>query len=128
MDLLAAGHSDGTVQLWDVASGQRAGASLAPHAGEVLSVAFSPDGTTLATGQHSAAGRSTVQLWDVNSRQPIGGPLAEQALGTSVLGSLTVSSVAFSPDGKTLAGWQQRRSRPVVECDQSRWDRLVVHR
>jgi WD40 repeat protein len=102
-DLLAAGHSDGTVQLWDVASGQPMGASLAPHAGEVLSVAFSPDGATLATASTSAADRSTVQMWDVNSRQPIGGPLAEQALGTSALGSLTVSSVAFSPGGKTLA-------------------------
>ena len=36
------------MQLWDVASGQQAGPSL--HAGEVTSVAFSPDGTILATG------------------------------------------------------------------------------
>ena len=103
-DLLAAGHSDGIVQLWNVASGQQAGAPLAPHAGTVNSVAFSPDGTMLATDCYSASGRSTVQLWDVNSRQPIGGPLAEQALVSSVLGSLTVYHVAFSPDGTTLAG------------------------
>jgi len=103
-DLLAAGHSDGTVQLWDLASAQQAGAPVTPHAGEVLSVAFSPDGTTLATGSYTASGRSTVQLWDVNSRQPIGGPLPDQAPASSYCGSLTVCSVAFSPDGTTLAG------------------------
>ena len=57
----------------------------------VLSVAFSPDGKTLAAGDAGGA----VQLWAVATRQPIGVPLIGQGA--------PVNSVAFSPDGKTLA-------------------------
>jgi len=65
-------------------------AILGGYNGAVLSVAFSPDGNTLASG----AADDTVQLWDVPTRQPIG-------LSLSNTGS--VDWVAFSPNGKTLA-------------------------
>jgi WD40 repeat protein len=57
----------------------------------VESVAFSPDGTHLATGGDD----DTVRLWDPNTGQPVGQPLT----GHTGL----VSSVAFSPDGTRLA-------------------------
>ena len=60
------------------------------HGGGVISVAFSPDGKTLA----SASGK-TVRMWDVAIRHPLGEPLIGH--------SESVVSVAFSPDGKTLA-------------------------
>jgi WD40 repeat protein len=47
--LLAATNWNGTVTLWDVASGQRK-LTLTDHHGGVLSAAFSPDGRMLATG------------------------------------------------------------------------------
>jgi len=98
---LASGSSDGTVRLWDVATRQQIGTPLTSHTGGVLSVAFSPDGKTLASGSND----DTVQLWDVATRQQIGTPLTGNSDGGSGDGDSGdgVSSVAFSPDGKTLA-------------------------
>lgn len=59
------------------------------HSGRVNSVAFSPDGKTLAS-----AGGNTIKLWDLATGQEF----------KTLRGNWgNVSSVAFSPDGKTLA-------------------------
>jgi WD40 repeat protein/serine/threonine protein kinase len=63
---------------------------LRGHTGPVQSVAFSPDGTTLA----SASQDYTVKLWNVKDRQE---------LATLKGHTNQVTSVAFSPDGKALA-------------------------
>ncbi len=55
------------------------------------SVAFSPDGKTLASGSADY----TIILWDVASRKPLGQPLTGH--------TNSVTSVAFSPDGEILA-------------------------
>jgi WD40 repeat protein/serine/threonine protein kinase len=54
---IAAGH-DGTVKLWDPATG-RERCTLVGHTGKVNTLAFSPDGSGLATGD--AGG--TIRLW-----------------------------------------------------------------
>jgi WD40 repeat protein len=64
------------------------------HPGGVLSVAFSPDGRTLATG---CADR-LVRLWDLADPAAVA-PLGEPLQGHGDY----VRSVAFSPDGRTLA-------------------------
>ncbi len=63
---------------------------LGKHTHSVSSVAFSPDGKTLAVG-----GGGAVILWDVASRRPIGKPFAGH--------TGFISGIAFSPDGQTLA-------------------------
>jgi WD40 repeat protein len=64
---------------------------LTGNQGPVNSVAFSPDGKTLASGSSD----HTIRLWDVGAHRPLGLPLT----GHQKL----VLSVAFSPDGKTVA-------------------------
>ena len=85
------GGTRGTVTLWDVETGKDL-AILHGHTERIPDVAFSPDGTTIA----SALRDGTVKLWNIKTGENIhtyrGGG----------------SSVAFSPDAKTLAsaGWR----------------------
>jgi WD40 repeat protein len=63
---------------------------LKGHEGEIISVAFSPDGARLATGSYD----NTARVWD----SVTGGILATMTGHTD-----NVRSVAFSPDGRHVA-------------------------
>ncbi|MFM6396889.1 MAG: protein kinase domain-containing protein, partial [Planktothrix sp.] len=65
-------------------------ATLTGHSNYVNSVAFSPDGRTLASGSDD----NTIKLWDVQNRRQI---------ATLTGHSHYVIFIAFSPDGRTLA-------------------------
>jgi WD40 repeat protein len=82
------------VQLWQTSTGQRIGATL-PSAGtgRYRAVAFSPDGTMLAT----LGADGTARIWDVATQQPADPAMTVDGPGTAG------GAVAFSPDGKTLA-------------------------
>ncbi len=86
--LLASGHGDHTVRLWDASRGQWL-KTLRGHTNWVWSVAFSPNGQLLA----SSSGDQTIRLW-----QPQSGHCVRVLRGHGNW----VWSVAFSPDGETL--------------------------
>lgn len=74
-------------------------------------MAFSPDGSILATG-----GGGTVRLWDVANRRQIGESL------TGHTGRVT--SVAFSPNGRTLVTATSSMSDEMTWL----WDMATPHR
>jgi WD40 repeat protein len=86
---VASGSDDGTVRLWDAASGALL-ATLEGHSGVVRAVAFAPDGTRLA----SAGEDERVSLWDVASH------VRERVLADH---EADVVALGFSGDGAVLA-------------------------
>jgi WD40 repeat protein len=90
--ILASGSRDGTAKLWRV-DGEGRGTllrSMKDNSGDVLCLAFSPDGKVLASGSRDG----TIYLWDAE-----GGGLLEILSGHNA----EVLSVAFSTDGESLA-------------------------
>lgn len=88
--LLATGHADGSVRVWEAASGAVL-LTLRPNLsdGDVSALAFSPDGTLLATGDYQK-----LHLWQ----------LSDGALVRTLEGfNSTVYAIAFSPEGALLA-------------------------
>ncbi len=69
-------------------------AILQGHSAQVHSIAFSPDGKTLASGSGYKDKNNHIKLWDVGTGQEIS-TITEHSGG--------VGSIAFSPDGRTLA-------------------------
>jgi WD40 repeat protein len=115
---IATGGSDGTLRLWDVATGREryrwdvaTNADQDPNVmpGSVYIIVFSPDRKTMAT---ACGGRfpwePQVQVWDVASGKELFHGEAPDRW---------VSCLAFSPDGKALAcGDQDARDHRSV-CD-----------
>lgn len=85
----ASGAEDGTVRLWDAATGEVL-ATLEGHRAGVYGVAWSPDGAQLA----SSAADNTVRVWNVTTGETV----AVLEGHTS-----TVRTVAWSPNGAQLA-------------------------
>ncbi|MDZ8050142.1 MAG: protein kinase domain-containing protein [Aulosira sp. ZfuVER01] len=103
--LLASASFDRTICLWQLpTTGEfknRPNCSLlgtfSGHAWAVLTIAFSPDGTILATGSDD----NTIKLWEVNTGQVI----------TTLLGhSWSVVAVTFTADGTMLISASRDRT------------------
>ena len=115
--LLASAADDGTVRLWNPATGQEVGHPILASAGDkatkhadgkgngteaiaetaaVTAVAFNPSGTLLATGDDNGI----VKLWNPATEREVGSPITPIG-GDGV--SDGVSTVAFNPSGTLLA-------------------------
>ncbi len=93
------------VQVWDLASQQSLWATSQPR--PATSVAFSPDGRTLAAGGYSGA----VGLFDAATGRRAGPDLPVESI---------IHSLLFSPDGKVLAAgcWNTNRRPGGIQL----WD------
>ena len=96
------GYPGEQIKLWDLATGMEKATFDCPYWRGARSVAFSPDGKTLASGSgdddDQAVGRGD-------------GQGAGHLQGTHRCYGVSSDSVAYSPDGKTLASgsWDPRR-------------------
>jgi WD40 repeat protein len=81
----------GQIKVWDTAQWKER-LSFQGHPGDVWSVAFSPDGKVLASGDGDWNRGGLVNLWNIGDGKPNG---RFQHTGE-------VMSLAFSPDGKWL--------------------------
>lgn len=95
---LASAGKDGTVRLWDAATGKelRRLVGRPVNYGWVSSVAFSPDGKLVAAGIHGYHGAPVhpLFLWDVATGKQLSRLAGHKQ---------EVQTIAFSPDGKLLA-------------------------
>ena len=99
---LASARRSNTVHLWDTAEGTlRRTLKVKEYSGPITSLAFSPDGRTLAIGTTGEGG--PVQLWDVTSTVQSWAVNTDTLLHILESHTDEISSVAFSPDGRTLA-------------------------
>jgi WD40 repeat protein/serine/threonine protein kinase len=93
-------QSDEGLKLWDVATQQERAVLKVQNRNRCLTLA--PDGRTLAAGDWN---KGQIELWDMNTQQPIRavGTTWNEGWASSFPDYLGNSSVAFSPDGQTLA-------------------------
>jgi WD40 repeat protein len=109
---LASSSRDGAIKLWDVAT-QHEIRTLKGKVSTVPSIAFSPDGKTLAAGAcaqqtGSRCPDGIITLWDISSGNE---------LRTLKGHSEMVVSVAYSPDGKTIASGARDNMIKIWDVD-----------
>jgi hypothetical protein len=94
---------DSKIYLWNRAAQRLADTLAVPSDSTVTALAYSPGGSTLAIGDNNGTGGGHVYLWDTATRRMTTLPTLSPGPDATVDSGLTVISVAFSPDGKTLA-------------------------
>ena len=127
-DLLAASGNEGHVQLWNVSGRPRlvralhGMGSITKEPEAVTTLAFSPDGSLLAAGDVNHTGPTvpwrygTAAVWDVASGRLLWKRRSKRGW---------VNTVAFSPDGKTLAAGDESGAVAIYEARSGRVDRTI---
>ena len=119
------------IWLYDVATAREA--ALLPLAEDIGSLAFSPDGTILASGSMGVlsravyTGKGSLRMWDIAARQTLtdlkghrGSEILDAATGRSLLtlegyreSYPSLRSISFSPDGTLLASASEGGVREI---------------
>jgi tRNA A-37 threonylcarbamoyl transferase component Bud32 len=107
--LLASGHVDSSVHLFDLSSGEEVPVKMR-HDALVGALAFSPDGTTLASGSMDA----NVRLWDMGS------VLAGQARRELFRQPSAVTALAWAGGGDWLVTGHTNRMLRLLDATSGR--------
>ncbi|MER6004221.1 WD40 repeat domain-containing serine/threonine protein kinase [Nonomuraea angiospora] len=106
------------LHLWDAVGRKPDGPALM-SGGEILGVAFSPDGRTISA---TSTERSWTELWAVASRRPVGTPVKTEPLAVSIT-FLDPGGKLFVSDGPEVwdaaTGRKHRRQFPITPCSNS---------
>jgi WD domain, G-beta repeat/WD40-like Beta Propeller Repeat len=123
-------YLDGTVWLWETATGKERRVFAGGHRGRGRALAFSPDGTLLASGAYD----TTAVVWDVAGRlEPRKGPLtaqqleahwAELAADDAARTDQAMRALAAVPE-QAVALFRERL-HPAAPADMQRLARLIA--
>lgn len=110
--ILAVGDFYGGIVLYDAGTGRKIRQFRAFSGGEFLTLAFAPDGKTLA-----AAGTRTIQLWDLAAGKELRRYRIKAAQAPNEIPFRKIVPLVFSHNGKMLASGAPDRSIHVWEVN-----------